>query len=168
MVAIVSEFILRSDDLKSGKFAPDHILSEAYGFGCAGGNISPHLAWENPPAGTKSFVLTMYDKDAPTGIGWMHWVVINIAADTCDLQRGAGNEGGRLPTGAIQTLTDFGKPGYGGPCPPPGPAHSYRFTIHALKIEKLDIPAQAMPALVGFFTNANSLGNASFAVPYKR
>jgi Raf kinase inhibitor-like YbhB/YbcL family protein len=165
---LVAEFKLSSDDLASGSFPAAHILSEAYGFGCSGGNQSPHLAWQEPPDGTKSFVITLYDPDAPTGIGWTHWVVANIPADVRALARGAGNDGGKLPAGAVQTRTDFGVPGYGGPCPPRGPAHRYVFTVTALKVDRLDVGPDAMPALVGFFTRANSLAQASFTVPYGR
>ena len=164
----MGEFKLSSDDLKSGRFPAEHILSQAYGFGCDGGNLSPHLAWQDPPAGTRSFVVTLYDKDAPTGIGWTHWVVANIPAAVRELGRGAGNDAAKRPVGAVQTRTDFGVPGYGGPCPPPGQTHDYTFTVAALNVERLDIGADAMPALVGFFTNANSLGKASLTVPHGR
>jgi Raf kinase inhibitor-like YbhB/YbcL family protein len=164
----VGAFKLSSDDLKSGSFPAEHILSKAYGFGCEGGNVSPHLAWQDPPPGTKSLVVTLYDPDAPTGIGWTHWIVANIPADVREIARGAGNDAKKLPSGAVQTRTDFGAPGYGGPCPPPGPAHRYVFTVTALKVDKLDVGADAMPALVGFFTNANSLGKASFTIMYGR
>ena len=89
------------------------------GFGCTGQNVSPSLSWSGAPAGTKSYALTMYDPDAPTGSGFWHWVVVNLPADTRELKLDAGNpKAGLLPKGALQTRTDFGAPGYGGPCPP--------------------------------------------------
>jgi len=157
----VSAFTLRSDDLKSGKFTAEHILSKPYGFGCEGGNLSPHLAWDNPPESTKSFVLTMYDKDAPTGIGWMHWVVINIGANVREIARGD------TPPG-LQTQTDFGQPGYGGPCPPPGAPHRYIFTLYALDIDKMPVPEDASGALVGFNIGAHTIGKAAITAQYKR
>ena len=91
------------------------------GFGCTGQNVSPELKWENIPAGTKSIAVTAYDPDAPTGSGWWHWVVVNLPADTNGLEKGAGTGDSKtLPEGALQVRTDFGAPGYGGPCPPEG------------------------------------------------
>ncbi|WP_210203317.1 YbhB/YbcL family Raf kinase inhibitor-like protein [Rhizobium anhuiense] len=160
------QFTLSIPDLLNGKFQLEHMLSEPYGFGCAGGNRSPAFVWSNPPEGTKSFVLTIFDKDAPTGFGWVHWVVINIPAEAAGLPPGISSEGTELPAHAVQTRTDFGVPGYGGPCPPPGSEHDYVFTLTALGIESLPefITADATPALVGFFAKANALGEATFSV----
>ena len=133
--------------------------------GYTGGNRSPHLAWEGAPAGTKSFVVTLYDPDAPTGSGWWHWVVINIPASIKELPADAGS-GGHLPAGAVQTRTDFGAPGYGGAAPPAGRTHHYIFTVHALKVERLDLDAQASGALVGFMVFMNGIGKASLTVTY--
>src|SRR6266545_879768 len=121
------------------------------GFGCDGGNASPSLAWKNAPAGTKSFAVTVYDPDAPTGSGWWHWIVFNIPADVTSLPAG------------------FGKPGYGGPCPPQGDKpHRYIFTVYALKVEKIDADENASGAMVGFMLNANKLDKASFTATYGR
>ncbi|TVO64929.1 YbhB/YbcL family Raf kinase inhibitor-like protein [Denitromonas ohlonensis] len=139
------------------------------GFGCAGGNVSPALVWRNPPEGTQSYALTVYDPDAPTGSGWWHWVVVNLPAQTTGLAAGAGNPQGALPAGARQIGTDFGVPGYGGPCPPQGHGvHRYVFTVHALKTPHLDLPANATAALAGFMMRANSLGSASLTATYSR
>src|SRR6202790_5551331 len=126
-------FRLSSNDLKDGQKMPEAQVFD--GFGYTGGNRSPHLAWEGAPAGTKSFVVTCYDPDAPTGSGWWHWVVINIPGSEKELAAGAGS-GGNLPVGAVQTRTDIGARGYGGAAPPPGRTHHYVFTVHALKVEK--------------------------------
>jgi Raf kinase inhibitor-like YbhB/YbcL family protein len=140
------------------------------GFGCSGKNISPALTWKNPPAGTRSFALMVYDPDAPTGSGWWHWVAYNIPAQTTALAAGAGKaDGSGLPVGSVQGNTDFGAPGYGGPCPPPGDKpHRYIFTLHALKIDKIDVPANATAALIGFVVNQNTLATASFTGFYSR
>jgi Raf kinase inhibitor-like YbhB/YbcL family protein len=153
---------LTSADLK-GTFQPSQIYN---GFGCTGGNVSPQLAWSGAPSGTKSFALTMYDPDAPTGSGWWHWIVVNIPANTTQLAAGAS--GKTMPAGAQETRTDFGKPGYGGPCPPPGAPHRYVFTIYALKVEKLDLDAQATGAMAGFMINQNKLASAKFTATYGR
>ena len=167
--AAEDKFTVQVGGLQNGHFAQRHLLSEAYGFGCTGGNIAPTISWKNAPKGTKSFVLTMYDKDAPTGLGWVHWVVADIPADVRRLPAGITAQGRNLPRSALQTRTDFGQPGYGGACPPAGRKHRYEFTLTALKVAKLpNITADATPALVGFFTKANSLGEAKFTVEYQR
>lgn len=162
--------------LKSADIAPNAKIAEKHvykGFGCEGGNVSPALEWSGAPAGTKSFAITVYDPDAPTGSGWWHWVVFNLPASTTKLEQGAGDAGGaRLPAGAVQSRTDFGGPGYGGPCPPKGPSlkkpHRYIFTVYALKVDKLDLNADSSGALVGYMLNANALGKASFTGRYGR
>lgn len=162
--------------LTSGSFADGaylderHVLSEAYGFGCAGGNVSPALAWRGAPAGTKSFALTCYDPDAPTGSGFWHWLVVDIPASVEALAEGAGDPAaGPMPAGALQTRTDFGAPGYGGPCPPEGDhPHRYLFTLFAVSRERLDLTADTMPAVVGFTLNFNTLEKASLMGLYKR
>lgn len=139
------------------------------GFGCTGENVSPALAWSNAPAGTKSFAVTVYDPDAPTGSGWWHWVVYNIPADVASLQEGAGSNPSLLPKGAVQSVTDFGAPGFGGACPPPGDKpHRYVFTVHALGTPAMDLPPATMPAAVGFNIHGNVLGRASFTATYGR
>ncbi len=161
-------FILTSPDIKNRAFIQNEQVFN--GFGCSGQNLSPALTWKNPPAGTKSFALTVYDPDAPTGSGWWHWVVYNIPATVTSLSKGAGTPDGKLlPPGSLQVSTDFGGPGYGGPCPPAGDkAHRYIFTIHALKVEKIELPPNATAAMAGFFINQNSIGKASFTGYYAR
>jgi Raf kinase inhibitor-like YbhB/YbcL family protein len=159
--------------LSSPTIAPNSKLSPAQvfnGFGCSGQNISPALNWRGAPAGTKSFAVTFYDPDAPTGSGWWHWVVFNLPASTTSLPQGAGAVGSDLmPAGAVQGRTDFGVAGFGGACPPQGAKpHRFIFTVHALKIEKIEVPADASAALVGFMINANRLGKASFTATYGR
>jgi Raf kinase inhibitor-like YbhB/YbcL family protein len=165
--AQAQSFKLTSSELtEGGRLAASQVLN---GFGCQGPNRSPHLAWDGAPEGTKSFVVTLYDPDAPTGSGWWHWVVFNLPASTRSLASGAGDDKGTgLPAGAVQGRTDFGKPGFGGACPPEGRTHRYIFTVHALKVEKLDLPADSSAALIGFVTNANALGRASLTVNFSR
>ncbi|MCY3538583.1 MAG: YbhB/YbcL family Raf kinase inhibitor-like protein [Acidimicrobiia bacterium] len=160
---------LTSTDFADGDYLGiDHVLSEEYGFGCGGGNRSPQLSWSGAPEGTASYALTCYDPDAPTGSGFWHWVVVNIPADTTELKAGAG-DGGGIPTGARQTRTDFGSPGYGGPCPPEGDhPHRYLFTVHAVAVEALSVDADTMPAVVGFMLHLNTLEKAALMGLYRR
>jgi Raf kinase inhibitor-like YbhB/YbcL family protein len=160
------KFTLHSTDVKpNGQLSDEQVFN---GFGCSGANVSPQLTWENAPAGTKSFVVTVYDPDAPTGSGWWHWIVYDIPAATKELPKGAGSGKAQLPEGAMQGRTDFGAPGFGGACPPPGKPHRYIFTVYALKTDKLDVPADASPAMIGFTTRPNALGNATFTAHYGR
>jgi Raf kinase inhibitor-like YbhB/YbcL family protein len=140
------------------------------GFGCEGKNISPALVWKNAPQGTRSFAVTVYDPDAPTGSGWWHWVVVNIPATVNKLDEGAGDQSGKgLPEKATQIRTDFGYAGFGGPCPPKGDKpHRYIFTVFALKTEKLDLPSDATAALAGFMINGELIAKASFTAYYGR
>ncbi len=140
------------------------------GFGCEGKNISPALAWTGAPKDTKSFAITMYDPDAPTGSGWWHWTVYNIPATTTSIPEGAGNPVGQgLPEGALPARTDYGAYEFGGACPPKGDkAHRYIFTVYALSVENLDVQSNVSPALVGFMLNANALAKASFSAKYGR
>ena len=158
-------------DLASADIKPIGLLAErqvANGFGCSGGNQSPQLSWRNPPAGTRSYAITVYDPDAPSGSGWWHWQVWNIPAEVNSLAADAG-PAGTLPAGAVQGRGDAGSVGYFGACPPQGDkAHRYVFKIHALKVDKLDLPENPMPALVGFMINANALGSASLTARFGR
>jgi Raf kinase inhibitor-like YbhB/YbcL family protein len=141
---------LRSPEIKNnGTIAMAQVFK---GFGCTGENISPALSWRGAPKGTKSFALTVYDPDAPTGSGWWHWVMFNIPAGITSLPKNAGDPAAKLaPAGSVQSRTDFGTPGYGGPCPPEGDKpHHYHFTVYALDIDKIDADQNASPAYVGF------------------
>jgi Raf kinase inhibitor-like YbhB/YbcL family protein len=161
-------FKLESPEIKSGSTMDRKF--EANVFGCSGENKSPALKWSGAPRDTKSYAVTMYDPDAPTGSGWWHWSVINIPASVTELKSDAGNaSNANLPQGARQVRIDYGTAAWGGTCPPPGDKpHRYIFTVHALKTDKLDIPADATAALAGFMINANSIGKASFTAKYSR
>ena len=163
--------ILTSSSFKEGAtLGMDHILSADYGFGCGGGNKSPHLKWSGAPEGTKSFAITCYDPDAPTGSGFWHWLVVNIPADVTELALDAGNpKAPKLPAGALQTRTDFGAPGYGGPCPPQGDhPHRYLFTVFAVGAETLPVAADTSAAVVGFNLHFATLAKASLMGLFKR
>ena len=164
-------FVVRSNSFKDGDYLPNaHILSAEFGFGCQGNNQSPHLAWSGAPAGTKSFTVTCLDPDAPTGSGFWHWLVVNIPADVTELEVDAGNpKAPKLPQGALQTRTDFGTPGYGGPCPPAGDhPHRYLFTVFAVGTDRLSVTADTSAAVIGFQLHFNALARTAIMGLYKR
>ena len=168
-VALAADFTLTSHELEKKYFPDAQTLSTPYGFGCSGGNIAPSFNWSGAPAGTQSFALKIYDRDAPTGLGWIHWQVVNIPSSLHSLPAGITADNKNLPQGALQTRTDFGIPGYGGPCPPKGETHRYEITLTALRVDKLPgITADSTPALVGFMAKANSLGEAHLQITQGR
>lgn len=157
--------------LKSSEVGGQATLQQVFGgFGCTGENISPQLSWANAPEGTKSFAVTMYDPDAPTGSGWWHWLAFDIPTTVEGLKSGAGSTQAKLlPEGVIQSLTDYGTTGYGGPCPPEGHGfHTYIITVYALNTDKLGLDKTANPALVGYMINSKTIEKASIVVYYKR
>lgn len=152
---------------------PDGMLTEAQvydGYGCTGRNLSPAMSWSGAPPGTRSFAVTLYDPDAPTGSGWWHWLLYDIPPGVTSLPEGAGTPDGRhLPAGAAQGRTDFGTPGFVGACPPHGDRpHRYVFTVYALKTDRIDVPADATAATIGFALNANQLAHSSITARYAR
>ena len=161
-------FKVSSADFANGRTIP---MAQVFNsFGCKGGDVSPALHWSGAPAGTKSFAITIFDPNAPTGSGWWHWVVFNIPADVSSLPAGAGAaDSHMLPAGAIQARTDFGFSNYGGPCPPAGDRpHHYHVTVYALKIAKLPLDASASGAMVGYYLHFNTLAEAHLVGLYGR
>ena len=130
--------------------------------GAGGQNVSPALSWSGAPAGTRSYAVTVFDPDAPTGSGWWHWIAYDIPADVTDLA-----EGGPLPDGTRQALNDYGYRGYGGACPPPGPPHRYVHTVYALDVDKLDADENGSHASVRFALMANVLDQASLTATFQ-
>jgi len=161
-------FTLSSNDIAQGEFMAK--AQEYNGFGCSGGDLSPHLKWSNAPKGTKSFAITAYDPDAPTGSGWWHWQIVNIPKNVTELVAGAGStKKNAAPKGSMQIKNDYGSRGFGGACPPSGHGvHHYRFTIHALSVETLELPEDASGALAGYMINANTIESSSIESLYKR
>src|SRR3984885_5544535 len=158
--AAAQTMTLTSPDIAPGaKIADEQVFSA---FGCTGGNVSPALSWSGAPKDTKSFALSVYDPDAPTGSGFWHWVVFNIPPDVTSLSKNAGNlKAGAAPKGAGQSRTDFGVPGYRSPCPPKGDApHHYHFTIFAVDTPKLDGDENTTAAFVGFQLHFHTLAKA--------
>ena len=159
---------LTSKDIAQGEFMPK--AHEFTGFGCSGGDLSPHLQWSGAPKGTKSFAITAYDPDAPTGSGWWHWQLVNLSKNVTQIATGAGSTKKDLaPAGSMQIENDYGSRGFGGACPPTGDGiHHYRFTIHALSVGKLELPEGASGALTGYMINANTIESSTIESLYKR
>lgn len=166
--AQTQKFTLTSPDVHQGQtIANVHAFN---GMGCTGSNESPALSWSGAPAKTRSYAVTMYDPDAPTGSGWWHWVAFNIPASTTKLDAGAGDPSKHLlPTGTVQGNNDAGASGYMGPCPPPGDKpHHYHITVFALDTDKIDVPTNATAAYVGFNLHAHTLAKVELTALYGR
>ena len=149
-------FTLSSNDITDGGVLPDAQVQ-------AKGNTSPHLKWSGAPEGTKSFAVTCYDPDAPTGSGFWHWTVANIPADVTELPAG-----GPVPAGAVEGRTDFGEPGYGGAAPPPGHGpHRYIFTVFAVDTDRLDVTPDNSGAVFGFNLHFHTLAKASITATWE-
>lgn len=164
----MSVLTLTSPDINPGATISEEQVANV--FGCSGKNLSPELHWSGAPKGTKSFALSVFDPDAPTGSGFWHWVVVNIPPDATSLPKGAGDpKGTGLPKGALLTRTDFGSPGYGGPCPPQGDKpHHYHFTLFAVDVDKLDVDENTSAAVVGFNLHFHTLAKTTLTGVYGR
>lgn len=156
-----ASFTVTSTDITDGKpLAPAQFSGI---FGVKGGqDMSPQLAWSGAPAGTKSYALTVYDPDAPTGSGFWHWAVLNIPAAVTSLPTNAGDAtGSGLPQGAIQLPNDARSARFIGAAPPVGHGgHRYYFVIYALDVEDIGVSPDSTPALLGFKMFSHTLGRA--------
>jgi Raf kinase inhibitor-like YbhB/YbcL family protein len=163
-------FTLTSPDLPRGKPIPEGFTANA--FGCHGPNESPALKWSNPPAGTKSFAITMFDPYRPPVSGWWHWVVYDIPATTTELPRKAGDPGNsRMPAGAKQAPPDgeAPEPHYYGPCPDEGdPPHHYTITVYALSVDHLDVPSTSTPANIDYVISTKALAKSTIVRLFSR
>lgn len=162
-----SPFTLTSTSLHDGGVVPVKHIYNGYGYN--GANRSPALAWSGTPDGTRSFAITCHDPDAPSPDnprpgGWWHWLAFDIPATAVGLPENASAHG--MPPGTIQSVTDFGPPGYGGPAPPPGKPHRYVFTIYALSTEKLGMHTTDAMAAVDAEIRKHALASASFTVTF--
>jgi Raf kinase inhibitor-like YbhB/YbcL family protein len=147
----IGHFSLTSTDIRAGRPIPQRF------WGCTDSGISPELAWSGAPAATRSYAVTIFDSDAPTGSGFWHWVAWDLPAGTTSLPTGAV-----LPAGAVNGTNDGGGIGYTGPCPPVGDVtHHYRFTVVALDTPSLGLTADTHAAVVGFVVGQHAIASAS-------
>ena len=138
------------------------------GLGLAGGNRSPQFSLEDVPDGTKSFAIVCHDPDAPSSGGFYHWAMWNIPGTLRTLDENAGAKDPAAALGAGLGHTDYGETQYGGPCPPPGPAHHYNFTLYALSVDSLPLGSNATGALVEFFAGSSTLAKAKISGTFAR
>ncbi|MFJ6199870.1 YbhB/YbcL family Raf kinase inhibitor-like protein [Micromonospora sp. NPDC092111] len=154
LLPTVPSFTVTSDDVHNGEPMD---ARHAHG-STGGGNVSPHLTWSGFPAETKSFVVTCFDPDAPTGSGFWHWVLVDVPASVTSLPTGVAEAD---LGGAFSVRNDYGDTGFGGAAPPPGDRpHRYVFAVHAVDVEHLGVPPTASPAYVGFNLAFHTLARA--------
>ncbi|MBV8929090.1 MAG: YbhB/YbcL family Raf kinase inhibitor-like protein [Mycobacteriaceae bacterium] len=159
-------FTLTSQSLTDGQPLSNAQVSGIMGAG--GQDESPQLSWSGFPEETRSFAVTVYDPDAPTGSGFWHWAVANLPATVTDLPAGVG-DGSGLPGDAITLANDAGLRRYVGAAPPPGHGpHRYFIAVHAVKVEKLDVTEDASPAFLGFNLFMNAIGRALIHATYEQ
>ncbi|GAA4393724.1 YbhB/YbcL family Raf kinase inhibitor-like protein [Tsukamurella soli] len=161
-------FTVTSESFTDGGEIPSAQRSGIMGAG--GQDESPQLSWSGFPAGTKSFAVTCYDPDAPTASGFWHWAVANIPASVTSLAAGAGDgRPGSLPDGALTLGNDASLRRYVGSAPPAGHGpHRYYFVVHALGVEKLDLPETATPAYLGFNLFGAAIGRGTLLGIYEQ
>lgn len=159
-------FTVWSDTLSPGNTVPDKYVFN--GMDCKGNNISPPIAWRDPPTDTKSFAITVHDPDAPHIGGWWHWAVVNIPPDVNNIPEGASNNH-QLPAEAVEVKTTYGDAHYGGPCPPKGDRpHHYVFTVYALNKPAIHLSPNSTPGSIKHDLEHDCLAKSSFTVEYGR
>ena len=159
-------FTVTSSDVSDGQPLPAKHAADGAADGAE--NVSPQLSWSGAPDGTKSYVVTCYDPDAPTPSGFWHWALVNVPADTTELATGAG-KAGSVPGDAFHVRSDWGSKEYGGAYPPDGDRpHRYYFVVHAVDVEKLDVDDEASAAVVSFNLVFHTLARAQLVATFQR
>lgn len=163
LLPAVPSFSVTSDDVVDGRAMPTATTAD-------GDGRSPHLAWDGFPVGTRSFVVSCFDPDAPTPAGYWHWTVADLPVGTTSLPAGAGSpDGAAVPTPAFQTRNDAGTVGYAGAAPPAGDhVHRYVFAVHALDVESLDLGPDATPTTVAFTALFHTIARATISPTWQR
>jgi Raf kinase inhibitor-like YbhB/YbcL family protein len=163
VIADVPGFTLSSTDVADGAALANPQVSGIFGAG--GEDVSPQLSWSGFPEGTKSFAVTVYDPDAPTGSGFWHWAVANVPVDVTELASGASTS---MPSGSVTLRNDGGLAGYIGAAPPAGHGpHHYYIAVHAVDVERLEVDDSASPAFLGFNLFSHTLGRAVITATYE-
>lgn len=164
LLPVVPSFTLTSDDVRNGERLPDAHAAPPRA------NVSPHLHWEGFPPQTRSFLVNVFDPDAPGPSGWWHWVVVDLPVTTTTLARGAGSpDAAGLPLGAFHLRGDDGVAGYVGAAPPPGDReHRYFFAVHALDVDRLDVQPSAAPAAVALAALPHTIARAVIVPVFQR
>jgi Raf kinase inhibitor-like YbhB/YbcL family protein len=168
-LAPVPSFTVTSTDIRDGETIPAAHRSGIFGAG--GSDISPQLAWSGFPEGTRGFVVTCYDPDAPTAAGFWHWAVYGIPASVTELPTGAGSpDGAGLPEGAVQLRNDASLKQYLGAAPPDGHGpHRYFFVVHAADTDSLEmVNEDSTPAFLGFILSGHTLGRGTIVAIFER
>ena len=159
LLPATASFSVTSGDVTDGRPLKDDQVA-------AKGNTSPQLSWSGAPEGTKSYVVTCFDPDAPTPSGFWHWVLVDVPADVTSLDTGAAE--GDLPGTAFHCCNDGGQHGFMGAAPPEGDqVHRYYFVVHAVGEETLGVDADASPAVVSFNLAFKTLGRAILTGTYQ-
>lgn len=159
-------FRLTSESVSDGQPLSNDQVSGIMGAG--GSDVSPQLSWSGFPAETRSFAVTMYDPDAPTASGFWHWAVADLPVTVTELAAGAG-DGSELPGGAVTLANDAGLKRYIGAAPPAGHGpHRYYIAVHALGVDKLDLPDGATPAYLGFNLFGQAIARAVIHGTYEQ
>ncbi|MGW8567616.1 YbhB/YbcL family Raf kinase inhibitor-like protein [Isoptericola sp. NPDC055881] len=163
LLPVPATFALTSDDITEGEPLADD-------FSVDGADVSPHLAWSGAPDGTRSYVVSCFDPDAPTPSGYWHWTAVDLPADVTSLARGAGAVGGAaLPPGAFHVPSDGGRLGFEGAGPPRGDhAHRYVFAVHALDVPTLGLSEDNSPVHVAFHVYFHTVARATLTTTYRR
>ncbi|MBI9114971.1 YbhB/YbcL family Raf kinase inhibitor-like protein [Sanguibacter suaedae] len=157
----VPSFSLTSEDMTDGGH-----LDPAFSAG--GSNTSPHLAWSGFPEQTQSFLVNMFDPDAPTPAGWWHWTVVDVPTDVTELQPGDGSSDLMLPGAAFHVRNDGGEFDYSGAAPPAGDRpHRYVFAVHALDVDTLDVDPEQSPTLVAFTAVFHTIARATLTATFQ-
>ncbi|HWM59116.1 MAG TPA: YbhB/YbcL family Raf kinase inhibitor-like protein [Pseudonocardia sp.] len=163
VIGDVPTFTVTSDDVRDGDQLATPQVSGVLGAG--GDDVSPQLSWSDFPEETRSFAITVYDPDAPTGSGFWHWAVANIPASVTELPSGASAS---MPEGAVTLRNDAGMAGYVGAAPPAGHGqHHYFIAVHAVGVERLEVDESASPAFLGFNLFSHSVGRAVIMATYE-
>lgn len=156
----VPSFSLTSEDLADGERMGDR-------FTAIHENLSPGLRWSGAPAGTRSFVVSCFDPDAPSPSGWWHWTVVDLPASAAGLPRGAGESDDGLAAPAFHVRNDAGTRAWYGPYPPAGDGdHRYVFAVHALDVDTLGLDGSASAAAVACQVSFHALGRALLTATY--